>query len=174
MPFKSPVNNIKITKCCYIWVMNVWRHQSSNQIGLKIRTNLSINSVIHSQLQTYGNMSWAFKTIQKICGKRYFNHSIWWWYTFGLNKNKGNNVTPWCPLQVPLYWYPILLIKSPQFIQGQITELTIHHNAPVPYLTMYHFITEMCSCAHSVTKWCIVGYLSDALWDLWDGPQRLW
>ena len=22
-------------------------------------------------------------------------------------------------------------------------------------------------CAHSVTKWCIVGYSSDALWDLW-------
>ena len=44
------------------------------------------------------------------------------------------------------------------------------HNAPVPYPTMHHFLTEMCTCVHiSVTKWCIVGYLSDALWDLWDG-----
>ena len=37
---------------------------------------------------------------------------------------------------------------------------------------MHHFVTEMCMCAHmhiSVTKWCIVGYFSDALWDLWDG-----
>ena len=36
--------------------------------------------------------------------------------------------------------------------------------------TMHHFVTEMCTCVHiSVTKWCIVGYLSGALWDLWDG-----
>ena len=35
---------------------------------------------------------------------------------------------------------------------------------------MHHFVSEMCTCVHiSVTKWCIVGYLSDALWDLWDG-----
>ena len=39
------------------------------------------------------------------------------------------------------------------------------------YTTMLHFVTEMCTCVHiSVTKWCIVGYLSEALWDLWDGP----
>ena len=44
------------------------------------------------------------------------------------------------------------------------------HNAPVPYPTMHHFVTEMCTCVHiSVTNWCIVGYLLDALWDLWDG-----
>ena len=43
-------------------------------------------------------------------------------------------------------------------------------NASVPYPTMQHFVTEMCTCVHiSVTKWCIVGYLSDAFWDLWDG-----
>ena len=43
------------------------------------------------------------------------------------------------------------------------------HNAPVPYPTMHHFVTEMCTRVHiSVTKWCIVGYLPDALWDLWD------
>ena len=32
---------------------------------------------------------------------------------------------------------------------------------------MRHFVTEMCTC--SVTKWCIVGCLADALWDLWNG-----
>ena len=43
-------------------------------------------------------------------------------------------------------------------------------NASVPYPTMQHFVTEMCTGVHiSVTKWCIVGYLSGALWDLWDG-----
>ena len=44
------------------------------------------------------------------------------------------------------------------------------HNAPVLYPTVHNFVTEMCTCVHiSVTQWCIVGYLSDALWDLWDG-----
>ena len=26
----------------------------------------------------------------------------------------------------------------------------------------------------AVTKWCIVGYLSNALWDLWNGSTRYW
>ena len=44
------------------------------------------------------------------------------------------------------------------------------HNAPDKYPTMHHFVTEMCTCVHiSVTKWCIVGYGTDAFWDLWDG-----
>ena len=39
-----------------------------------------------------------------------------------------------------------------------------------PKPTMHHFVAEMCTCVHiSVTKYCIVGYLCDALWDLWDG-----
>ena len=46
------------------------------------------------------------------------------------------------------------------------------HNAPVPYPTIHHFVTEMCTRVHiSVTKRCIVGYFSDALWDLWDGSS---
>ena len=43
----------------------------------------------------------------------------------------------------------------------QILQCTssISHNTP--------FVTEMCTCVHiSATKWCIVRYLSDALWDL--------
>ena len=44
------------------------------------------------------------------------------------------------------------------------------HNAPDQYPTMHHFVTEMCTHVHiSVTKWCIVWYLSNALWDLWNG-----
>ena len=35
---------------------------------------------------------------------------------------------------------------------------------------MRHFVTEMCTCVHrSVIKWCIVRYLSNVSWDLWDG-----
>ena len=38
------------------------------------------------------------------------------------------------------------------------------HNAPVPYPTMHRFVTEMCKCVHIyVSKWCIVGYLSDTV-----------
>ena len=43
------------------------------------------------------------------------------------------------------------------------------HNAPVSHPMMHHFVREMCTYVHiSVTKWCIVVYFSDALWDLWD------
>ena len=39
-------------------------------------------------------------------------------------------------------------------------------NASVPYPTMQHFGTEMCTHVHiSVTKWCIAGHLSGELWD---------
>ena len=37
------------------------------------------------------------------------------------------------------------------------------HNAPVPYRTMHHLAQI------SITKRCIVGYLSNAVLDLWDG-----
>ena len=47
-------------------------------------------------------------------------------------------------------------------------------NAFVPYPTMQDFVTEMCTCVHiSVTKWCNVGHLFGALWDLWDGSTIL-
>ena len=37
-------------------------------------------------------------------------------------------------------------------------------------ILQHHFVTEMCTCVHiSVTKSCIVGYGTDAFWDLWDG-----
>ena len=56
---------------------------------------------------------------------------------------------------------------------GRIDLLHKSHNTPVPYPTMYHFVTEMCTGVHiSVTKWCIVRYLSDALWDLWYGSTK--
>ena len=58
------------------------------------------------------------------------------------------------------------------------SQLSLHllhksHNAPVPYPTIQHFVTEMCTHVHiSVTKWCIMGYLSGT-WDLWDGCFEL-
>ena len=41
------------------------------------------------------------------------------------------------------------------------------HNASDKYPTMHHFVTEMCTHVPiSLTKWCIMGYGTDALWDL--------
>ena len=57
------------------------------------------------------------------------------------------------------WWYPIDLFHK-------------SHNAQVPNPIMHHFVTEICAWVHiSVTDWHIVGYLSDALWDLWDGSK---
>ena len=40
---------------------------------------------------------------------------------------------------------------------------------------MDQFVTEMCTYVHiSATKWCIVGYLSYALWVWWDGSFCHW
>ena len=40
------------------------------------------------------------------------------------------------------------------------------HNIP-QYPTMQHSVAEMCTHVHlSTTKWCIVGYMTSALWDL--------
>ena len=76
-------------------------------------------------------------------------------------------------------WKNFLRLRNPEicdryefFFQPFITINLFQksHNAPVLYPTMPHFVTEMCTCVHiSVTKWCIVGYLPDALWDLCDG-----
>ena len=43
------------------------------------------------------------------------------------------------------------------------------HNALDKYPTIHYFVTEMCTHVHiSVTKWCIVGYGTDAFWHLCD------
>ena len=39
------------------------------------------------------------------------------------------------------------------------------HSAPVPYPTMHHSEQK---CAHFCSDWCILGYGTGALWDLWD------
>ena len=45
------------------------------------------------------------------------------------------------------------------------------HNASDKYPTIQNLVTEMCNVHISVTKWCIVGYLPHALWDLWEGSK---
>ena len=46
------------------------------------------------------------------------------------------------------------------------------HNATAPYPTMHH-LEQKCAHAHFCSKWCIVGYGTDALWDLWDAQTGL-
>ena len=48
------------------------------------------------------------------------------------------------------------------------------HNSSDKYPTMHCFVTEMGVYVHiSVTKWCIVGYGTSVLWDMWDRSNRL-
>ena len=48
------------------------------------------------------------------------------------------------------------------------------HSAPVSYPTMHRFVEEMCTCVHiSLTKWCIVGYYTAALWNFFDRSSQL-
>ena len=50
----------------------------------------------------------------------------------------------------------------------KIVHLHKSYNARVPYPAMHNFVTEMYTHVHiSVIKWCIVGYLSIELWDVW-------
>ena len=63
---------------------------------------------------------------------------------------------------------------------GTASDVTIDpshksHNASHKYPIMHHLVTEMCTHVHiSVTKCCIVGYGTDAFWDLWNGSIGMW
>ena len=57
------------------------------------------------------------------------------------------------------------------YFSGIGTINTSHKSQPASdkYPTMHHFVTEMCTHVHiSVTNWCILGYSTGALWDLWN------
>ena len=59
--------------------------------------------------------------------------------------------------------------RSVHSVSISIYLLHNYHNAPVQHPIMHHFVTEVSTCVHiSATKWGIVGYLSNALWNLWD------
>ena len=48
---------------------------------------------------------------------------------------------------------------------SEIDQIHESHNAPVPHPTVHHSEQK---CAHFCSEWCIVGYGTGALWDLWD------
>ena len=73
-----------------------------------------------------------------------------------------NPVAQLAGLLVPGHW-AMVYNEAYQYQYCIVIPVDLFHksdNAPVLYPTMHHFVTEMC------TKWCIEGYLSNALWDL--------
>ena len=64
---------------------------------------------------------------------------------------------PFCLGHNVLIWY---------CLKGDAIDI-IHksQNAPVPYPTMLHSEQK---CAHFCSEWSIVGYVTGALWDLWN------
>ena len=72
-----------------------------------------------------------------------------------------------CVCEVVLSFRDILGVCNLYWPNRPISQIPECYCAISQYAT---FVPEMCTCVHiSVTKWCIVGYLSDALWDLWEG-----
>ena len=72
-------------------------------------------------------------------------------------KFKSSNAFLKCP---PGFSEWIIKVYSHTWNQQSAIMLHKSHKAPVPYPTMHHFVTEMCTCVLiSVTKWYIVGYL---------------
>ena len=98
-----------------------------------------------TSLISRGNLQWLQK-----------KHLRWWLFNCILIYTSA--ISTHCGLVAPYG-------ARPMFHKSQ--------NASEKYPTMHHFVAEMCTHVHiSVTKYCIVGYGTDAFWDLWDGSNR--
>ena len=63
---------------------------------------------------------------------------------------------------------------SQEISNHEVDLLHKYQNATAIYPSMHHFVKGICTCVHiSITKWCIVGYLTNALWELWDRSDDL-
>ena len=72
---------------------------------------------------------------------------------------------------------PNILISRTFLQSTHVLNITKHSFTPLSATTKFSTIIKAvmtsCKCAHiSVSKWYIVGHLSDALWDLWDQSVR--
>ena len=64
------------------------------------------------------------------------------------------------------HWLRYYLTHRQVIVNHRNDRIHKSHNVAAPYPTMHHFVADMCRCVHiSVTKWCIVGHLSEELWD---------
>ena len=70
----------------------------------------------------------------------------------------------WSSYELALNWQQT---RCYEVLEGKQHLSHKSHNASNKYHTMHPFATEMCTHVHiSVTKWCIMGYGTGALWDL--------
>ena len=77
------------------------------------------------------------------------------------------NLTVWGTISWHLAatWWRLDMTFGIQFPPLATDLIHQSHNAPVQYPTMHHSEQK---CAHFCSEWWIVGYGTDALWDLWD------
>ena len=111
------------------------------------------------------------------------NHCFGWNHNCGCKFIDAHKPLMFCSVKHCLHWLQNYLKSIPwwklnsisMFARFDRNDQPSHksHNALGRCPIMRHIVTEMCTHVHiSVTKWCIVGYLSNALWDLWDGRRR--
>ena len=67
-------------------------------------------------------------------------------------------------------WYLLQLKHNHKTPSAPMDLLQKSHYTLVQHHTMHHFVTKMCTCVHCVTKFSIVEYLLNVLWDMWDLP----
>ena len=113
------------------------------------------NSPVPGEFPTQRPVTWSFDVFFDLRLNKWLSKQSWgWWFEM---------------LPRPLWRH-----SNDELLMTSIDPFHISHNAPVPYPIIHHFVAEMCTHVHiSVTKGCIVGYLSDALWDLWNGSVKL-
>ena len=100
-------------------------------------------------------------------------HLTFIWLSLGINGRSFSN---------SLNRYEVLFAASNNCHRSPVGHCFVlfnRHVAQIPQCTssvsrklgaMHHFVTEICTCVHiSVRKWCIVGYMTNAQWDLRDG-----
>ena len=98
-------------------------------------------------------------------------HFVWWWLNIVWCKAicRDSEKQIWMPYMygTGIWWVDDINIKQ------RLVSSHKSHNASDIYPTIHHFVTEMCTHVHiSVAKWCIVGYMIGALWDLHDRSVR--
>ena len=121
-------------------------------LGDTFQWNLNQNKKNHSRksirkfrLQNGGNL---YLSNLPICWyNSHFPHPRWWQYRWQYHKSI------------------LFEKKDADWTKWQLIPIHKSQNASVPYPTILHSEQK---CAHFCTEWSIVGYGTDAFWDLWD------
>ena len=154
------INSVRFWKCAFIYSFLISTYTLINHLYPEKCTRVYVpKSAIQAIMNNCNQQLEYCYVISYLCPR--------WPVAYSLHENLSYdiiiyfNFTTWFPgvkdpdVCIIKIGFPNLLHKS--------------HIAPVPYPTMHHFVTEMCTCVHiSVTKLRLVGYLSDALWDFLD------